>query len=132
MEDQAQVKLFTREELKCRNKGDDAILIIHNGVYDVTKFLEEHPGGEEVLLEKAGQDATEPFEDVSHSSDARALMKKYKIGELVEADRTQSKAGYDATWSNDQPQEQGNAWSSWLTPLLLGIAATIIYRYLFA
>lgn len=31
----------------------------------------QHPGGEEVLLEKAGEDATEPFEDVSHSSDAR-------------------------------------------------------------
>lgn len=36
-----QVKLFTREELKCRNTRDDAILIIHNGVYDVTKFLDE-------------------------------------------------------------------------------------------
>ncbi|CAH2989713.1 unnamed protein product [Chilo suppressalis] len=105
MEDE--VKLFTREELKSRNKRNDAVLIIHNAVYDVTKFLEEHPGGEEVLLEKAGQDATEPFEDVSHSSDARSLMKKYKIGELVEADRTQNKAAYAPEWSNDQPNEQG-------------------------
>ncbi|XP_026323659.1 cytochrome b5-like [Hyposmocoma kahamanoa] len=125
-------QLFTREELKSRNKRTDAVLIIHNEVYDVTQFLDEHPGGEEVLLEKAGQDASEPFEDVSHSSDARSLMKKYKIGELVEADRKASKAAYAPQWSNDQPQEQGNAWSSWLTPLLLGIAATIIYRYLFA
>lgn len=34
-------------------------------------------------------------------------MKKYKIGELVEADRTASKAAYPPQWSNDQPQEQG-------------------------
>ncbi|KAJ8734430.1 hypothetical protein PYW08_013680 [Mythimna loreyi] len=127
-----QPKLFTREELKSRCTRNDAVLIIHNEVYDVTKFLTEHPGGEEVLLEKGGQDATEPFEDVSHSSDARALMKKYKIGELVEADRVQSKNAFAPQWSNDQPQEQGNAWTSWLTPLLLGIAATILYRYLFA
>ncbi|XP_013187964.1 cytochrome b5 isoform X1 [Amyelois transitella] len=126
-----QVKLFTREELKARNTRTDAILIIHNGVYDVTKFLEEHPGGEEVLLEVAGQDATEPFEDVSHSSDARSLMKKYKIGELVEADRKQSKPAYAADW-NDQAQEQGNSWTAWLAPLLLGVAATILYRYMFA
>ncbi|XP_026763999.1 cytochrome b5-like [Galleria mellonella] len=126
-----QVKLFTRKELETRNSRKDAVLIIHNGVYDVSKFLEEHPGGEEVLLEKAGQDATEPFEDVSHSSDARSLMKKYKIGELVEEDRTKTKPSYAPEW-NDQPQEQGNAWSTWLTPLLLGIAATIVYRYLFA
>ncbi|KAJ2946786.1 hypothetical protein O0L34_g12849 [Tuta absoluta] len=128
----AEVKLFTREELKSRNKRTDAILIIHNGVYDVTKFLDEHPGGEEVLLEKAGQDGTEPFEDVSHSSDARSLMKKYKIGELVEADRIQSKAAFAPSWTNDQAQEQGNAWMAWLTPLLVGIAATIAYRYMFA
>ncbi|CAB3259368.1 unnamed protein product [Arctia plantaginis] len=126
-----QPKLFTREELKARCTRNDAVLIIHNEVYDVTKFLAEHPGGEEVLLEKAGQDATEPFEDVSHSSDARSLMKKYKIGELVETDRIQSKNAFSPQWSNDQPQEQGN-WGSWLTPLLLGLAATILYRYLFS
>ncbi|XP_038208540.1 cytochrome b5-like [Zerene cesonia] len=130
MEEQ-NVKLFTREELQCRNSREDCILVIHNGVYDVTKFLEEHPGGLEVLMELAGRDATEPFEDVSHSSDARALMKKYKIGELVEADRTQSKAAFSPQWSNDQPQEQGNSWSSWAIPLLLGVAATVLYRYLF-
>lgn len=127
-----QPKLFTREELKTRNTREDCILIIHNAVYDVTEFLLQHPGGEEVLLEKAGQDATEPFEDVSHSSDARSLMKKYKIGELVEADRRPYKSAFSPQWSNDQPQEQGNTWTSWLTPLLLGLAATILYRYLFA
>lgn len=34
-------------------------------------------------------------------------MKKYKIGELVEADRKEGKAAYAPHWSNDQPQEQG-------------------------
>lgn len=44
----------------------------------------QHPGGEEVLLEQSGRDATEPFEDVGHSSDARKMMEPYKVGELVE------------------------------------------------
>lgn len=35
------VKLFSREELKSRNSRDDAVLIIHNSVYDVTSFLLE-------------------------------------------------------------------------------------------
>ncbi|CAG2058636.1 unnamed protein product [Timema podura] len=48
------------------------------------RVLFQHPGGEEVLLEQAGKDATEAFEDVGHSSDARGLMGKYKVGELVE------------------------------------------------
>lgn len=37
-----------------------------------------------MLLEQAGKDGTESFEDVGHSSDARELMVQYKIGELVE------------------------------------------------
>lgn len=37
-----------------------------------------------MLLEHAGKDATENFEDVGHSTDAREMMAKYKIGELAE------------------------------------------------
>lgn len=51
-------------------------------VYDVTSYLDDHPGGAEVMLEVAGQDATNMFEDIGHSTDARAEMKKYEIGLL--------------------------------------------------
>ena len=44
----------------------------------------QHPGGEEVLLEQGGGYATEAFEDVGHSTDARELMKQYEVGELEE------------------------------------------------
>ena len=44
----------------------------------------QHPGGEEVLKDMAGKVATENFEDVGHSTDARELMKQYQIGELTE------------------------------------------------
>jgi cytochrome b involved in lipid metabolism len=49
-------------------------------VYDVSKYLDDHPGGAEVLLDVAGQDADEFFEDIGHSNDARAELKKYLIG----------------------------------------------------
>ncbi|KPP58487.1 hypothetical protein Z043_123682, partial [Scleropages formosus] len=41
-----------------------------------------HPGGEEVLREQAGGDATESFEDVGHSSDARQMTESFLVGEL--------------------------------------------------
>ena len=45
-------------------------------------FLSQHPGGEEVLREQAGGNATESFEDVGHSSDAREMASNMVIGEL--------------------------------------------------
>ena len=53
----------------------------------MTGFLAEHPGGEEILLESAGIDATEGFEDVGHSTDARTLLNDYLLGELREEDK---------------------------------------------
>ncbi|XP_056170214.1 cytochrome b5-like isoform X3 [Syzygium oleosum] len=51
-------------------------------VYDVTKFLEDHPGGDEVLLSATGKDATDDFVDVGHSSTARAMMDEFYVGEI--------------------------------------------------
>lgn len=39
-------------------------------------------GGEEVLLDVGGQDATEAFEDVGHSDEAREILNGLKIGKL--------------------------------------------------
>ncbi len=41
-----------------------------------------HRGGEEVLLDVAGQDATEAFEDVGHSDEARESLDKLLVGAL--------------------------------------------------
>ncbi|KAM4894224.1 cytochrome b5 type B isoform 3-T3 [Sylvia borin] len=79
--------VFTLEEVAKRNSSREAWLVIHGRVYDVTRFLAEHPGGEEVLLEQAGRDATESFEDVGHSTDAREMLKQYYIGEVHPNDR---------------------------------------------
>lgn len=51
-------------------------------VYDVTKYLEDHPGGKEVLIEVAGTNATEAFEDAGHSDEAREQMEPFCIGSL--------------------------------------------------
>ncbi|KAJ2245775.1 hypothetical protein GGI13_005706 [Coemansia sp. RSA 455] len=78
----SKVKAYTGEEIQQHAKREDIWIVVHGKVYDVTKFLDEHPGGEEVILEHAGIDATEAFEDIGHSDDARELLKDYFIGDL--------------------------------------------------
>ena len=54
-------KTFTREEVKKHNTEDSVWFIIDTVVYDVSEFLDAHPGGEAVLRQVAGTDATTAF-----------------------------------------------------------------------
>ncbi|PWA95738.1 cytochrome b5-like heme/steroid binding domain-containing protein [Artemisia annua] len=78
----AGTKTFVFNEVSKHNKTKDCWLIIHGKVYDVTPFMEDHPGGDEVLLAATGKDATTDYEDIGHSNDAQNMMHKYYIGEV--------------------------------------------------
>ncbi|ESK97372.1 mitochondrial cytochrome [Moniliophthora roreri MCA 2997] len=46
------------------NNRNDCWIIVHGKVYDVTDFLDEHPGGSKIILKYAGADATEAYEPI--------------------------------------------------------------------
>lgn len=48
----------------------------------IANVLCSHSGGEEVLLDVGGQDATEAFEDVGHSDEARETLEQLLVGTL--------------------------------------------------
>ncbi|KAJ4798332.1 Cytochrome b5 [Rhynchospora pubera] len=75
-------KVYTLSEVSEHNTNKDCWLIINGKVYDVTKFLEDHPGGDDVLISSTGKDATDDFEDVGHSTTARAMMDEYYVGDI--------------------------------------------------
>ncbi|KAI9365446.1 cytochrome b5-like heme/steroid binding domain-containing protein [Zopfochytrium polystomum] len=78
----ADVKVFAWDEVHSHNTRKSCYMVIDGLVIDVTKFLEEHPGGEDVLLEQGGVDATTAFDEIGHSDDARELMKKMAVGKI--------------------------------------------------
>ena len=81
-------KSLTLAEVAAHDREDDCYLIIGNErtggakVYDVTKYLEDHPGGDAVLLELAGKYADDMFEDIGHSTNARQQLKEFLVGTL--------------------------------------------------
>lgn len=54
-------------------------VVIHGAVYDLTTFVQEHPGGDGILLEWGGKDASKPFSIALHSRIALKRAKKYLI-----------------------------------------------------
>lgn len=127
----AEVKIFTLEEIAQHNEKKSTWIVIHDTVYDVTPFLDEHPGGEEVLIEQAGKDATESFEDVGHSTDARDMMVKYKIGELCEEDKKKTKKVEEKTlsWSSKPSDHSSSDWSTWAISIAVALVPVLLYRF---
>ena len=79
------------DQVKTHNKETDCWIVINNQVFDVTKFLKEHPGGGDTILDFAGKDATAAFKDVGHSRDALDMLPDYLVGELPEEEKTKEK-----------------------------------------
>jgi len=80
--------VLTKEQVAHHNKADDCWVILNNKVYDVTKFMPDHPGGKKAIMVYAGRDATEEFEMLH----APNVLKKYLspeacIGELGQSSK---------------------------------------------
>ena len=81
---------YSLEEVR-RHKSKDSLWVAHKGkVYDVTSFLDRHPGGGDVLMEKGGVDVTDVMDSAPHhhSPAAYQILSKYCIGELQHTDGT--------------------------------------------
>jgi cytochrome b involved in lipid metabolism len=52
-------KTFSAAEIAKHTEEEDCWLVIHGKVYDVTKYLDEHPGGPEIMVSNAGAEAGE-------------------------------------------------------------------------
>ncbi|KAF5606951.1 cytochrome b5 [Fusarium subglutinans] len=102
-------KEFTMQDVAEHNTSSDIYMVVHDKVYDCTKFLDEHPGGEEVMLDVAGQDATEAFEDVGHSDEAREVLDGLLVGELkrLVSNRALYLDGANANMCPLQPGDEG-------------------------
>ena len=73
--------IYTRAEIRKHKSRDDCWLIVENGVYDVSKYVAIHPGGD-AILSRAGEDATEGFNGPQHPPHARATLEQFRIGRV--------------------------------------------------
>jgi cytochrome b involved in lipid metabolism len=80
---------YTMEEVRRHSTQDDAWLVIGNKrtgvkkVYDITAYVDEHPGGESIL-NNAGGDATDGFHGPQHPPTVLDVVEEYVIGTLKE------------------------------------------------
>ncbi|KAJ5551817.1 hypothetical protein N7461_006515 [Penicillium sp. DV-2018c] len=74
---------LTSVEVHSHNTAKSCYVTLDSKVYDVTEFLDAHPGGGDLILEYAGQDVTEVLKDEishEHSDAAYEILEDYHIG----------------------------------------------------
>ena len=70
------------EEVGKHMIASDCWVVVDGSVYNVTDFLVEHPGGDEILIKWSGLDASEKFHLAKHSEYAVSLRNARFVGKV--------------------------------------------------
>ncbi|KAL0459901.1 UNVERIFIED_CONTAM: cytochrome [Sesamum latifolium] len=131
-------KVFTFDEVAQHNTRDDCWLVLFEKAYDVTAFIEEHPGGDDLLLNVTG--CNSEFKAACHTFNAWSMMEKLYVGEvdkstipyddtpIVPSIQTSAKKGNDTTTtpSSQLLKTKGNNSNKYLIYLLQFLVPLII------
>lgn len=78
-----QLLQVTHKELAKHNKRKDAWMAINGIVYNVTPYMEYHPGGWDELIKGAGKDATKLFNEVHSWVNYQSMLSACLVGKLI-------------------------------------------------
>jgi cytochrome b involved in lipid metabolism len=96
--------VISRQEVEKHNTPDKVWVTYGDGVYDVTKFIANHPGGKEKLMSVAGKDIAAQWSLYAHHKSSplvHELLSEMKIGVLPLEDVVVApKSTHTATYSN--------------------------------
>merc|ERR1712244_160145 len=105
------LKKYSILDVNKHNTDEDAWIVVHNKVYDITNYT-KHPGSHAILLRNAGSDRSEQFHAVSHPKAAYRIMTKFYIGDLID---------------NKEDAERQNSLSKVVMVAFTSMAAYILY-----
>ncbi|XP_033208285.1 cytochrome B5-like protein [Belonocnema kinseyi] len=86
-EEDEKLETISLADVAWHDTSDDCWIAIYDYVYNCTDFVKNHPGGQDILLEYAGRDATLAFIGTGHSKEAKQILQRYLIGELPPEER---------------------------------------------
>lgn len=117
-------RMISLAEASKHTSEKDCWLIIHGKVYDVTAFLDEHPGGYDIVVAASGKDGTEDFEEIGHSTTAKEMLADYYIGEYEGGDAHPVEA---VKRVKSEKKGGGGVIKALLLPLLIVLIAYVVF-----
>ena len=81
------LRLISLDEVRDHCSLEDGWMVLFDRVYNVSHLVRLHPGGEEVMADYLGYDATIAFQGVGHSKAASKMLQPNLIGILPQQER---------------------------------------------
>jgi 4-hydroxysphinganine ceramide fatty acyl 2-hydroxylase len=126
------IRIFTTEDVEEHATPQSCWVTRDGKVYDMTQFLPDHPGGDDLILKYAGRDVGEAMKDSTehdHSDSAYSMLDEFLIGRLG------ANAGIvDENWvasENFQPDET-DASSDYEKNQFLDLRRPLLTQFLYA
>lgn len=95
--------VYTLDEVSKHVEAKDGIWITYkNGVYDVTSFINQHPGGSKIMLGAGG--SVEPFWSlyaIHKRPEVLLLMEQYRIGNLTKGEEKLATQDMEDPYANE-------------------------------
>ncbi|KAM5435743.1 putative L-lactate dehydrogenase (cytochrome) [Microsporum ferrugineum] len=90
--------LVSSQTIARHNTTSDCWIVVDNQVWDITDFINEHPGGPSIILKYAGRDATKAYSAVHSPSVIREGLPADKLKGTLD------QSTIDAEWLKKPPQ----------------------------
>lgn len=90
-----QLRVFNADEVAKHNTASSVWVSYRGKVYNVTEFVPDHPGGDDLVMRYAGKDMGEIMSDPSehsHSDSAFELLEEHIIGKIAETQEEKAMA----------------------------------------
>lgn len=103
---------FTAAEVAEHNSDKSCWVIIDGKIYDITDFVEDHPGGPELILEYGGKDVKDILKDPTshtHSESAYEILDEGLVGFVVSEKEANGSAAKANGISNGNANGNGSA-----------------------
>ncbi|KAJ1662407.1 hypothetical protein IW140_005907 [Coemansia sp. RSA 1813] len=78
-----ELRKLTVKEISEHSKRDDCWIIIFDKVYNVTRYLDFHPGGRGQIMRAAGKDGTKLFMETHSWVNAERMLRECLVGFVV-------------------------------------------------
>eukprot|EP00918_Siedleckia_nematoides_P072200 GHVU01157688.1.p1 GENE.GHVU01157688.1~~GHVU01157688.1.p1 ORF type:complete len:226 (+),score=41.01 GHVU01157688.1:261-938(+) len=92
--DEGPPRMITLDELSRHSTAADAWVAVRGDVFDISHYLDFHPGGVEVMLPVLGTDATKAFDESHRWVSAAAILQHVRVGTVQPPPPGSSPAGH--------------------------------------